>query len=110
MQRREFITLIGGAAAAWPRRTLAQQNLSRTIPVIGFVGFATSEVDSAALEPFRKALTDLGYVEGRNVIIDARSTGGDVARGLALIMNSWPSPWMFCCRPDPPPRAPLCRR
>jgi putative ABC transport system substrate-binding protein len=85
MQRREFITLIGGAAAAWPRMTLAQQNLSRTIPVIGFVGFATSEVDSAALEPFRKALTDLGYVEGRNVIIDARSTGGDVARGLALI-------------------------
>jgi putative ABC transport system substrate-binding protein len=85
MRRREFITLIGGAAAAWPRVTLAQQDRSRSIPIVGFVGFATSEIDNATLEPFRKALAELGYVEGRSIIVDARSTGGDVARGLALI-------------------------
>jgi putative ABC transport system substrate-binding protein len=85
MYRREFIRLIGGAAAALPRVALAQQDRSPSIPIVGFVGFATAEIDNATLGPFRKALADLGYVEGRNIIVDARSTGGDVARGLALI-------------------------
>lgn len=76
--------LLGGAAAARPLTALAQQDRSR-IPIIGFVGFATPEVDNLQLVSFRKALAELGYVEGRNIIVDARSTGGDVAGGLALI-------------------------
>lgn len=80
MRRRDFLGLIG-AAAAWPCAALAQQR----IPVIGFVGFATPEVDNATLLPFRKAMVELGYVEGRNIIVEALSTGGDVTRGLALI-------------------------
>jgi putative ABC transport system substrate-binding protein len=52
---------------------------------VGFVGFATPEVDAATLVPFRKAIADLGYVEGRSIIIDAQSTGGDIGRGIALI-------------------------
>lgn len=80
MRRREFLGILG--AAAWPTAAPAQP---QRIPVIGFVGFATSEVDAATLVPFRKAMADLGYVEGRSVIIDAQSTGGDIGRGLALI-------------------------
>jgi putative ABC transport system substrate-binding protein len=68
-------------AAASARAALAQQR----VPVVGFVGFATPEVDNATLVPFRKAMAELGYVEGRNIVIEARSTGGDVSRGLALI-------------------------
>src|SRR3954452_16746962 len=81
MRRREFLSIVGMAAAS-PRAAFAQQ---QRIPLIGFVGFATPEVDNATLAPFRKAMAEFGYVEGRNIVIDARSTGGDVARGLALI-------------------------
>jgi ABC-type uncharacterized transport system substrate-binding protein len=84
MRRRDFLGIVG-AAAAWPQVALAQQNASRRVPIVGFVGFATPEVDNPALQLFRKALADLGYVEGRNILVDARSTGGDVGRGLALI-------------------------
>lgn len=80
MKRRDVLGILGMAAAA-PRAVFAQQR----IPIVGFVGFATTEVDTATLAPFRKAMADLGYIEGRNIIIDARSTGGDVAHGLALI-------------------------
>jgi putative ABC transport system substrate-binding protein len=80
MRRREFLGILG--VAAWPKAALAQQQ--RT-PVVGFVGFATHEVDAATLVPFRKAMADLGYVEGRTIIIDAKSTGGDIGLGLALI-------------------------
>jgi len=81
MRRREFLGILGTALAS-PQAAFAQQ---QRIPIVGFVGFATHEVDTATLAPFRKAMADLGYIDGRNVIIDARSTGGDVERGLALI-------------------------
>jgi putative ABC transport system substrate-binding protein len=81
MRRREFLGVLAMAASA-PYAALAQQ---QRIRIVGFVGFATPEVDAATLAPFRKAMADLGYIEGRNIIIDARSTGGDVTRGLALI-------------------------
>jgi putative ABC transport system substrate-binding protein len=48
--------------AASPYATFAQQR----VPVVGFVGFATTEVDNATLVPFRNAMADLGYIEGRN--------------------------------------------
>jgi putative ABC transport system substrate-binding protein len=80
MRRREFLGIL--AVAASPKAALGQQ---KRIPIVGFVGFATSEVDAATLVPFRKAIADLGYIDGRTIIIDAQSTGGDVGRGLALI-------------------------
>ncbi len=81
MRRREFLGILGLAAGS-PKATFAQQ---QRIPIVGFVGFATPEVDAATLVPFRKAIADLGYVEGRSIIIDAQSTGGDIGRGIALI-------------------------
>lgn len=84
MRRRDFIAGLGGAAAlrlTWPPGARAQQR----VPVVGFVGFANPGIDDAALQSFRKALADLGHVEGRSIIIDARLAGGDVTRGLALI-------------------------
>jgi putative tryptophan/tyrosine transport system substrate-binding protein len=81
MRRRAFLGILGMAAAS-SHAAFAQQ---QRIPIVGFVGFATPEVDNATLAPFRKAMADLGYVDGRSIIIDARSTGGDVVRGLALI-------------------------
>ena len=80
MKRRDFLGLLA-TAAAWPGAASAQQR----IPVIGFVGFANAEIDAVNVSAFRKALPGLGLVEGGNIIVDARSANGDVARGHAMI-------------------------
>ena len=66
-----------------PARALAQS--SQRLPIVAFVGFASTPVDNRTLEPFRHALRELGQVEGRTVVIEARSSGGDVEKGHALI-------------------------
>jgi putative tryptophan/tyrosine transport system substrate-binding protein len=72
MRRRQFITLIGGAAAAWPLATRAQQS-SNKIPLVGVLWHAASaEEEDVYLSPLRKAFTDLGYIEGKNIILDNR--------------------------------------
>jgi putative tryptophan/tyrosine transport system substrate-binding protein len=75
MKRRQFITLIGGAAAAWPLATRAQQS-SNKIPVVGVLWHAGSaEEEDVYLSVLVKAFNDLGYVEGKNIHLDHRFPG-----------------------------------
>ena len=72
MTRREFITLLGGAAAAWPLAARAQQPTK--IFRIGFLGFGTRAAWANRIEALQGGLRDLGYVEGRNIVIEFRWT------------------------------------
>src|SRR5215470_14273965 len=72
MRRREFITLIGGAAAAWPLAARARQS-SNKIPVVGVLWHAGSaEEEDIYLSVLVKAFNDLGYVEGKNIHLEHR--------------------------------------
>jgi putative ABC transport system substrate-binding protein len=72
MKRRQFMTLIGGAAAAWPLAARAQQS-SNKIPVVGVLWHAGSaEEEEVYLSVLVKAFNDLGYVEGKNIHLDHR--------------------------------------
>jgi len=72
MKRRQFIKLVGGAAAAWPLAARAQQSSSR-IPVVGVLWHAGSaEEEDVYLSVLVKAFNDLGYVEGKNIHLDHR--------------------------------------
>jgi len=75
IQRREFITLLGGAAAAWPTMARAQQ--VRTHPIVGLVSIGASPSNPANLRPFLAQMRELGYVEGQNIIFDRRFAAGD---------------------------------
>jgi putative ABC transport system substrate-binding protein len=72
VRRREFISLIGGAAT-WPRRVLAQQT---KIPVIGFLSGRTPATSSIPVDAFRRGMAELGYNEGKDYAVEFRYTEG----------------------------------
>jgi putative ABC transport system substrate-binding protein len=88
--RREFIALLGGAAAAWPLAARAQQFAGK-MPQVGILSPAAS-VAAATLAAFREGMRDLGYVEGRTIMLEFRLSKGDLDALPALAAELVSSP------------------
>jgi len=106
MRRREFITLLGGAAAAWPLAAHAQQP---AIPVIGYLSSRSPDESRHLVEAFRMGLAAGGYVEGQNVAIEYRWGEGQygrlpalaadlVSRGVAVLVTTGGEPSVLAAK------------
>jgi putative tryptophan/tyrosine transport system substrate-binding protein len=83
VKRREFITLLGGAAAAWPLAARAQQPAK--LPTIGFLGTITPVVQIRWTEAFVRRLRELGWIEGRTIAIEFRWAEGRSERAAEIV-------------------------
>jgi putative ABC transport system substrate-binding protein len=81
MQRREFMTLLGGASVAWPIAARAQQ---AAMPVVGFLSGRAREESADDAAAFRQGLNEMGYIVGRNVALEYRWSEGHDERLLEL--------------------------
>src|SRR5262245_5594796 len=104
MRRREFITLPGGAAAAWPLAARAQEPL----PIIGFLSPTSTDTNAEYLRAFRQALEQTGYIESRTVAIEYRwaenqmdrlpTLAADLVRLRVAVIVAGAQPAAFCVR------------
>src|SRR6185369_7761248 len=78
MRRRDFVTLLGGTAATWPLAARAQQ--SPAVARIGYLNTNDAFQSASYVEAFRAGLRDLGYIEGKNFVIESRFAEGNVDR------------------------------
>ena len=84
MRRREFITLLGGAAVVWPLTARAQQP---AMPVVGFIRDGSADASAPFVAAFRKGLNETGYVDGQNVTVEYHWLEGQYDRLPALITD-----------------------
>src|SRR5262249_29187681 len=82
MNRREFITLLGGAAVAWPLAARAQQ--AAKLPTVGFLGATTPSAQSQWTAAFGQRLRELGWIEGRTIAVEYRWTEGRTERAAEI--------------------------